>query len=105
MPAARPRRILPTIVFSQFAGTSLWFAGNAIVPDLQREFALGEHAIATVTSAVQLGFIAGTLAFALSSISDRFSPRRVFLARAACGALANAPTVAGPPGRRASTVA
>jgi MFS family permease len=101
MPAARPRRILPTIVFSQFAGTSLWFAGNAIVPDLQREFALGEHAIATVTSAVQLGFIAGTLAFALANISDRFSPRLVFLACAACGALANAALAAVPAGEHA----
>ena len=28
-----PRRILPVIVFAQFAGTSLWFAGNAVIPD------------------------------------------------------------------------
>ena len=34
--SAVPRRILPVIVLSQFAGTSLWFAVNAVLPDLQR---------------------------------------------------------------------
>jgi len=42
----RPGRILPAIVASQFAGTSLWFAGNAILPDLQREWGLGDGAVA-----------------------------------------------------------
>ena len=91
--APRPGRILPAIVFSQFAGTSLWFAGNAILPDLQRVLALGDHAVATITSAVQLGFIAGTLVFALLNVSDRFSPRGVFLACALLGAIANAAIV------------
>jgi MFS family permease len=86
---ARPARILPVIVLSQFAGTSLWFAGNAVLPDLQRELGLGQHAIGTITSAVQLGFIAGTLVFAMLSIADRHSPRAVFLACALLGAAAN----------------
>ncbi len=89
-------RILPAIVFSQFAGTSLWFAGNAILPDLQRDLALGDNAVATITSAVQLGFIAGTLVFALLNVSDRFSPRAVFLACALLGAVANAAIVVLP---------
>ena len=45
----RPRRLLPAIVVSQFAGASLWFAGNAILADLQREFDLGDNAIASWT--------------------------------------------------------
>jgi MFS family permease len=87
---SRPARILPVIVFSQFTGTSLWFAGNALLPDLQRDLALGEQAIASITSAVQLGFIAGTLLFALSNLSDRFPARLVFLACSVLGAVANA---------------
>jgi MFS family permease len=86
---ARPARILPVIVVSQFAGTSLWFAGNAVLPDLQRELGLAPHAIGTITSAVQLGFIAGTLVFAMLGIADRHSPRAVFLACALLGAAAN----------------
>lgn len=85
----RPARILPAIVLSQFAGTSLWFAGNAVLPDLQRELGLAPRAIGTITSAVQLGFIAGTLVFATLSIADRYSPRMVFLACALLGAAAN----------------
>jgi MFS family permease len=40
--------------------------------------------------AVQLGFIAGTLAFALSGIADRFAASRVFALSAVAGAVANA---------------
>jgi MFS family permease len=42
--------------------------------------------VGTLTSAVQLGFIAGTLLFALLAVADRFSPRRVFLLCSLAGA-------------------
>lgn len=89
-----PRRILPVIVLSQFAGTSLWFAVNAVLPDLQRSWSLPPTALATVTTAVQLGFVAGTLVFALLTLADRFPPTRVFLACALLGALCNAAVAA-----------
>lgn len=85
----RPGYILPTIVLSQFTGTSLWFAGNAVAPDLQLHLSLVERGIGHITSAVQLGFIAGTLLFAALALSDRFSPRRVFLACSLAGAASN----------------
>ena len=85
----RPRRILPVIVVSQFAGTSLWFAGNAVLPDLQRAWGIGADALSYVTSAVQLGFIAGTLAFAFFAVSDRHSPRQVFFWCSLLGAACN----------------
>ncbi len=84
-----PVWILPVIVLSQFAGTSLWFAGNAVMADLQRDWDLSAHALGDMTSAVQLGFIAGTLAFAFFTIADRYSPRRVFFACSLLGAAAN----------------
>jgi MFS family permease len=90
MPPAVPRHILPVIVLSQFAGTSLWFAVNAVMPDLQRDWGLPAAALGSLTSAVQLGFVAGTLAFALLMLADRFAPARVFLACALLGALCNA---------------
>ncbi len=83
--SAIPRRILPVIVLSQFACTSLWFAGNAILPDLD----LPSTAVGPLTSAVQFGFITGTLAFALLTIADRFSPSRVFFVCGLLAALAN----------------
>lgn len=90
MPPKIPNRILPTIIFSQFAGTSLWFAGNAIIGELQADWDLPVGAIASVTSAVMFGFIIGTFVFALFSIADRFRPSRVFFLCALLGALANA---------------
>src|SRR5262245_50271195 len=88
----RPRRILPVIVISQLAGTSLWFAGNAVLPDLQASYGLADSVLGHMTAAVQLGFIAGTLVFAVLAISDRYSPRTTFLACALLGAACNAGT-------------
>lgn len=85
-----PRHILPTIVFSLFTGASLWFAGNAVLSDLQTLWGLSPDALAYITSSVQLGFIGGTLVFAVMAISDIFSPRKIFLICALLGAFCNA---------------
>jgi MFS family permease len=82
------------IVLSQFAGGSLWFAGNAVLGDLQLALGLPGAALGYITSAVQLGFIAGTLAFAFFAISDIASPRRVFFVCSLAGATANAASYA-----------
>lgn len=81
--------ILPIIVVSQFCCTSLWFAGNGVMPNLVSSFGLTESAVGHLTSAVQFGFIMGTLVFAILSIADRFSPSKVFLCCALLGALFN----------------
>lgn len=87
--SARPRHILPVIVIAQFAGTSLWFAGNAVLGDLQRVLALPATSLGPMISSVQLGFIIGTLCVAGFGIADRFSPRLVFLCSALAGAAFN----------------
>lgn len=46
-------------------------------------------ALGNITSAVQLGFITGTLLFAILSIADRFSPSRVFFISSILAALSN----------------
>eukprot|EP00526_Cylindrotheca_closterium_P009639 CAMPEP_0113608706 /NCGR_PEP_ID=MMETSP0017_2-20120614/4076_1 /TAXON_ID=2856 /ORGANISM="Cylindrotheca closterium" /LENGTH=430 /DNA_ID=CAMNT_0000517425 /DNA_START=46 /DNA_END=1334 /DNA_ORIENTATION=- /assembly_acc=CAM_ASM_000147 len=87
---SRPAYILPAIVASQFAGTALWFAGNAVLPELGWDN-LDDSSLGYLTSSVQFGFILGTFVFALLSIADRFLPTKVFalcaLAGAACNAL------------------
>jgi MFS family permease len=85
-PPQVPRHILPVLVTAQFAGTSLWFAVNAVMPDLQRELGWPASAVGPLTSSLQFGFIVGTLVFALLAIADRFAPRRVFLFCALAGA-------------------
>ena len=84
-PAARPAHLLPLIILSQFACTTIWFAGNAVMADLQQDWHLPEGSLGYVTSAVQVGFIIGTLIFAVLAIADRFSPRKVFFACALAG--------------------
>jgi MFS family permease len=69
---------LPIIVISQFFCTSLWFAGNSIISDIARDHNLDQHFLAHITSAIQFGFIAGTLVFAVFSVSDKLSPSVVF---------------------------
>ena len=72
------KRILPLIVISQFLSTSLWFAGNAVLPDLVLEINLPPEYLGHLTSAVQFGFIAGTLVFSILTIADKYSPSWVF---------------------------
>ena len=86
-----PRHVLPLLVLAQFAGTSLWFAVNAVMPDLQRELGWSGTAVGALTSSLQFGFILGTLVFALLAVADRFPARRVFLL---CALAASACTVA-----------
>lgn len=84
-----PKYILPTIVFAQLAGTSLWFAGNAVMGDVSSLWALPDGAIGWVTSSVQFGFIVGTLISAITTLSDRVSVRWLFVACAIFAAIAN----------------
>jgi MFS family permease len=83
------KRILPVIIVSQFFCTSLWFAGNAVMADIAKNFAADPAFIANLTSAVQFGFITGTLIFAVFTIADRFSPSAVFFGCAVIAALFN----------------
>lgn len=66
------------IVLAQFFCTSVWFAGN-----------IAYSGQVWLLSAVQMGFILGTLLFAILNIADRFRPKAVFLVCACVGALCN----------------
>ncbi len=81
--------VLPIIVLSQFLCTTLWFVGNAVMPEVVSAFGLDPLFFAYQTSAVQFGFISGTLVFALLTVADRFSPSKVFFFSALVGAMIN----------------
>jgi len=78
--------VLPTIVFAQFAGTSLWFAPNAVVSQVE---GFGEPEIAALVSSVQAGFIVGTLLLTYFAAADRFSPPLLFTGMTLLGATFN----------------
>jgi MFS family permease len=81
--------VLPFIVISQFFCTSLWFAGNAILPDLAKHFHIESNNLAHLVSAVQFGFITGTFLFALLGIVDRFVATKIFFVCSVLAALCN----------------
>ncbi|TGM57158.1 MFS transporter [Leptospira adleri] len=82
-------QILPIIVVAQFFCTSLWFAGNSIVSEMANDLELYPSFFVHLTSAIQLGFISGTLIFSVFTISDRFSPSYVFFVSSLLAGLFN----------------
>ena len=77
------------IVVCQIAAMALWFSASAAVPSLLDSGQLSTDAAAALTSAVQIGFVVGTLASAACGLSDRFDSRVLFSAAALFGALFN----------------
>lgn len=83
------RYIFYLIVVAQFCGTSVWFAGNAIIPQLQQTAQWPATATAWVTSSTLIGFIAGTLLFAFVGLTDKNSPSKLFFVCSVLAALSN----------------
>ena len=79
-----------SIVLAQLCGVSLWFSANSAADDLARTWHTTPADMGLLTSAVQLGFIVGTLAMALSGLADRFAASRIFTIAVLAGAVANA---------------
>lgn len=57
---------------------SVWFAASAAVADIRLGRDLTATTEALLTSAVQIGFVIGTVISALLALADRFDPRAVF---------------------------
>ena len=81
---------LTLLALCEVAAMTLWFSASAIVPSLDAEFGLSALQKSLFTSAVQAGFVTGTLASAILGLADRIDPRRFFMASTIVAALANA---------------
>ncbi|SFG22892.1 MFS transporter [Neptunomonas qingdaonensis] len=81
---------LGIIVIAQLLGTSLWFTPNGVAGALMSDWGLSLDQLGYLTSAVQLGFISGTLVIAFSGFADRYRASHVFATSAVLGALCNA---------------
>lgn len=82
-------KILLVIVIAQFFCSSSWFAVNAVIGDVIKQTDASSSFLAFATTAIQFGFIVGTLSFALFSVADRFSPSKVFFVSSICVSLFN----------------
>lgn len=75
---------------AQLFGTSLWFSANSAAADLMRSWHASAADIGWLTSAVQAGFILGTLGMSVSGAADRFRASAIFVFSAIAGAFFNA---------------
>ena len=78
------------LALAELLGMSLWFSASAVMPAIIVEWRLTETSAAWLTLAVQLGFVAGTLASALLNLPDIINARRLFALSAFAAALMNA---------------
>jgi MFS family permease len=84
-------RMLAILAIAELLGMSLWFAGNAIAGSLaSRWTSTPGSGTAWLTTAVQLGFVAGTAVAAILNLADIVPAARYFAASAVLGAIANA---------------
>lgn len=83
-------RMLAVIGCAELLGMSLWFAATAIAPELSARWQLTSAEAGWLTSAVQLGFVAGTLIAAVLNLADIVPSRTYFAASAVLAAIANA---------------
>ena len=86
---SRKAQSIVLIVLCQVASMTLWFSASAAIPGLLAGGRITGQQASLLTGAVQLGFVAGTLASAVTGLPDRLDPRRIFSACAGIGALAN----------------
>ncbi|MBI1796666.1 MAG: MFS transporter [Candidatus Eisenbacteria bacterium] len=89
-------RMLALLSICELLGMSLWFAANAVAPQLAARWHLTPAGAAWLTAIVQLGFVAGAAASALLNLADLIPARRLFAASAVLAALANAALVRVP---------
>jgi MFS family permease len=77
--AARRIGSLVLIAASQVAAMTLWFSATAVIPSLLAEHRIDASTASYFTSAVQVGFVAGTVVSAGLGLADRIDPRRLFM--------------------------
>ncbi len=89
----RSVRAVRLIALAQLLVLSLWFSATAVAADLLNGLGQDLDRSGSLTLAVQLGFVAGAVVFALGTVSDRLDSRHMFAASAVFGAAANAAIV------------
>lgn len=81
--------MLALLSVAELLGMSLWFTASAAAPELSEAWGLSAGQAAWLTTAVQLGFVAGTAVAALANAADLVPARIYFAVSALLGAIAN----------------
>ena len=88
--------ILALLSGAELLGMSLWFTASAVSPQLAALWGLSPGQAGWLTTAVQLGFVAGTAVAAVLNLADILPERPYFAASAILGAGVNAALVLAP---------
>ncbi len=88
--AGRAWTMLALLAAAELLGMSPWFTGSALRAELAARWALGDAQVGLLSTAVQLGFVAGTALAAVLNLADIVPARRYFTWAALLGAAANA---------------
>lgn len=83
------RRQLWLVSAVQVLVMSVWFSTAAIVPSLRGEWGLSAGDASWLTTAVQLGFVAGAVISAALNVADRVRPERLIAGAAAVAGASN----------------
>ncbi|MEP6989779.1 MAG: MFS transporter [bacterium] len=93
-----PRRwnMLAIIALAEMLGMSVWFAANAVAPQLAERWTLSQGQAAWLSTIVQLGFVVGTALAAVFNLADTLPSRWYFAGAASAAAAANASLLLAP---------
>lgn len=80
------RTALVVVSLAELLAISLWFSATAVAPELADAWGLAPGETALLTTAVQVGFVAGALLSTVLTLSDTVPPRWLFAVSAALGA-------------------
>ncbi|HEX6589149.1 MAG TPA: MFS transporter [Longimicrobiales bacterium] len=80
---------LALLSVAELLGMSLWFTASAASPELAQRWSLDATQVSWLTTAVQVGFVAGTAFAAFTNTADIVPARTWFVASALLGAAAN----------------
>lgn len=64
----------------------MWFSVSAVVPGLRAEWGIGTSAAVWLTASVQIGFVIGAVASAVTNLADRVRPHLLLACSAAAAA-------------------
>jgi MFS family permease len=93
---AKPWQMLAALGVAELLGMTLWFSATAVTPALVDEFRMSSSQAGWLTTAVQAGFVVGTLASAVLNLADVFNARRLLLLGTIVGGAANAAVLVAP---------
>ena len=95
--------MLALIALAELLGMSVWFAANAVAPQLAARWALTPAETGWLSTVVQLGFVGGMALAAVLNLADVVPARAYFTLSAIAAAVANA-SLLGAPGYRTALV-